>query len=410
MKYPLEDYRVVCFGTAWAAPMLSQLLADMGAEVIKIESRKKMDGIRLGRPIIGDDIAGGDEGRWPDMQPAFHGLNRNKMSFTVDLKNAKGIKIVKRLIKIADVVVDNFSPAVPKKLGLDHESLELIKPDIITVSLTGAGEYGPLRDTITYAHSITALGGLNSLIGYRNEPILGTMAVAYGDANASIHGLLAVMAALIYRDQTAEGQHIEISESEAVTYVIGEAIMEYCMNGRVLGPQGNHHHVMSPHNNYRCKGEDQWVSIAIYSDKEWEAFCRVVKLSWTNDKRWSDKYYRLENREELDKHLTEWTVNYTPYEAMDLLQKEGVAAVPVMNVADQFSDPHFRERQTFCEIEHPLIGYEFLYGIPLRLSRTVCAIRRPAPSLGEHNDYVLGELLGFSSEEILSLEKEKVIY
>ena len=146
MVYPLEGYRVLDFGTAWAGPQVGQILADLGAEVIKIESRKKIDGARLGRPIVGEDVAGGDEGKWPDMQPVFHGLNRNKMSFAVDAKHPEGLKIIKQLVKISDVVNDNFSPGAMPRLGLDHKSLQAIKPDIISISLTAAGESGPAKD------------------------------------------------------------------------------------------------------------------------------------------------------------------------------------------------------------------------------------------------------------------------
>src|SRR5512137_2441102 len=134
-NYPLDGYRVLDFGTAWAAPMATQLLADIGAEVIKVETATHLDGLRIGRPVVGDDIAGGDEGKWPDMQPVFHGLNRNKLSFSVDAKHPEGLEIIKQLIKISDVVSDNFSPGAMPRLGLDHKSLQAIKPDIISISL-----------------------------------------------------------------------------------------------------------------------------------------------------------------------------------------------------------------------------------------------------------------------------------
>jgi benzylsuccinate CoA-transferase BbsF subunit len=168
---------------------------------------------------------------------------------------------------------------------------------------------------------------------------------------------------------------------------------------------------MAPHNNYRCKGEDRWVSIAIKSDEEWQHFCQAIgNPEWTKEARFDDGLSRWKNQGDLDKLVTNWTSCYTPYEVMDMLQEVGVAAVPVMNVEDQYFDPHFKERQTYIEIEHPLVGLEVLYGIPWRLSETPGQIRRVAPSLGEHNGYVFGELLGLSTKEIAQLVEEKIIY
>lgn len=411
MVYPLEGYRVLDFGTAWAGPQVGQILGDLGAEVIKIESRKRIDGARLGRPIVGDDIAGGDEGKWPDMQPVFHGLNRNKLSFTVDAKHPEGLDLIKQLVKISDVVSNNFSPGAMPRLGLDYEHLKKIKPDIISISLTAAGESGPAKDALLYAPSIVSLGGLESLIGYYGGSTPMQIMSAYGDANSSIHGAFAVLTALWYREISGEGQHIELSESEGVTSLLGEAIMEYSMNGRSMSYQGNRHTAMSPHGNYTCKGHDKWISIAIKTDEEWRSFCQVInKLDWIEDSRFADRYCRLVNREELDKLVSAVTMNYETYELTEILQKVNVAATPVMNIEDQYIDPHYREKQTYVEIDHPLIGLEILPGVPFRLSKTPGEIRRPAPSLGENNQYVLSELLHLTPAKIEELTSQKIIY
>jgi benzylsuccinate CoA-transferase BbsF subunit len=406
----LEGIRVLDFGTAWAGPMAAHILADMGAEVIKVESRTRIDGARLGRPIVGDDIDGGDKGKWVDMQPQFHGLNRNKYSITVNLKRPEGMALIKELIKKSDVVLDNSSPGVMKRLGLDYESLKKIKPDIITISLSGLGGYGPFSNAMVYAPIITAISGLVSQIGYYGEPVLGAQTSSYGDCNASIHGVFATLAALYYRKRTGEGQHIDLSEVEADTSTLGETILDYTMNHRVAKPRGNNHPSMVPHNNYRCKGDDKWISIAIKTEEEWKRFCQVIgNPDWTKEQRFADTFSRLHNRDELDTLITEWTINYTPYEAMEILQEAGVAAVPVMNVEDQYFDPHFKERQTFVEVNHPLVGLEVLYGFPFKLSKTPAAIHRVCPSLGEHNNYVFGKLLGLSQDEIDRLTKDKVL-
>ena len=407
----LEGYRILDFGTAVAGPMAVQILADMGAEVIKVESRKSLDGLRLGRPIVGDDIAGGDEGKWPDIQPSFHGVNRNKLGITLDIKHPEGLLLIKRLVEISDVVADNFSPGVMARAGLDYDSLRKIKPDIITVSLSGVGQYGPISNATTYANNILAFGGAGSMIGYYGEQPLGMCSLYYGDSNASVHAAFAVLAALYYHESTGEGQQIDLSEAEASTSILGEPIMDYIMNGRVRGPQGNRHPFMAPHNNYRCKGGDKWVSIAIKDDAEWQNFCGAIgNPELASEKKFADGFSRWNNQDELDELVTNWTTNYTPYEVMDILQKAGVAAVPVMDVEDQYFDPHLKERHACIEVEHPLIGLEVLYGIPWKLSETPGQIRRVAPSLGEHNDYVFGELLGLCPKEIARLTEEKVIY
>jgi benzylsuccinate CoA-transferase BbsF subunit len=411
MVYPLEGYRVLDFGTAWAGPQVGQILADLGAEVIKIESRKKMDGTRLGRPIVVEDIAGGDEGKWPDMQPVFHGLNRNKLGLSVDAKHPEGLNIIRQLVKISDVVSDNFSPGAMARLYLDHKSLQEIKHNIISISLTAAGESGPLKNSLLYAPSIISLGGLGSLIGYYGENTPMQVMSAYGDANSSIHGAFAVIVALWHREMSGEGQHIELSESECTTSLLGEAIMEYIMNGRSMGLQGNHHPAISPHGTYPCKGKDKWISIAIKTDEEWRHFCKAIgRTDWIDDTRFADMYGRLNNRRELDKLIRSVTINYEPYELTGILQNVKVAATPVMNIEDQYSDPHYRQRKTYVEIEHPLIGMEILPAVPFRMSKTPGDIRRPAPSMGEHNQYVLTELLHLSPDKIKELVSQQIIY
>jgi len=411
MKYPLEGYRMLDFGTAWAGPQVGQVLADMGMEVIKVETRTRLDGSRMGRPLLMQDATGGDEGKWPDMQPIFHGINRNKLGFTIDLKQPMARNIIERLVSITDVVLDNSAPGAMARLGMDHKNLQAIKPDIISISLTGCGESGPLKDALVYAPLIIAHGGLQSIIGYPGEQTPMQVMSALGDCNASIHGVFAVLAALWHRENTGEGQHIELPESYAITSLLGEAIMDYTMNGRVMKPQGNYSPTMCPHNAYRCKGNDRWATIAVKTEEEWRNFCMAIgKPEWIEEDKFADMYHRLRNQEELDKRITEWTINHTPYEVMHILQEAKVAATPVMNIQDQYADPHYQERQAYVEFEHPLVGIEILYTTPLRLNKTPGDIRRHAPSLGEDNDYVLGELLGMTKEEIVRLEREKVIY
>jgi crotonobetainyl-CoA:carnitine CoA-transferase CaiB-like acyl-CoA transferase len=409
----LAGYRVLDFGTAFASPMAAHLLADMGAEVIKIESHTRLDGLRLGRPIVGEDIAGGDRGEWPEYQPVFHGLNRSKLGITVNIKHPEGVEILKRLVRISDVVINNFAPGVMDRAGLGYEALRVEKSDLIYVTLPAAGESGPLRDIVTYAPVIAALAGISSLVGYSSarEDFVGTLQVAFCDAVGALHAVVAVLAALRHRQSTGEGQAIEIAQWEAAASMLGEGFLDYVMNGRVQGPVGNAHPTIVPHDNYRCAGDDAWVAIAVRSEDEWRAFCQATDHpEWANDLRFADAYLRRQHGAELHALITSWTGQHTPYEVMETLQAAGVAAMPVMNLEDQFRDPHLREREIHVESEHPKVGLEFLHGIPWRLSDTPGRISRPAPLLGEHNQYVFGELLGLPDAEIERLIEAGAIY
>jgi crotonobetainyl-CoA:carnitine CoA-transferase CaiB-like acyl-CoA transferase len=402
----LVGYRILDFGTAFASPMAGHLLADMGAEVIKIESQTRLDGLRLGRPIVGEDIAGGDRGEWPEYQPVFHGLNRSKLGITVNIKHPEGVELLKRLVRISDVVINNFSPGVMDRTGLGYDVLRAEKPDLIYVSLPAAGDSGPLRDIVTYAPVIAALAGISGLVGYSaaREDFVGTLQVALCDAVGALHAVVAILAALRHRQASREGQAIEIAQWEAAVSMLGEGLLDYVMNGRVLRPVGNAHPHMVPHENYRCAGDDAWVAIAVRSEDEWRAFCGAVgHPEWIDCPRFADAYRRRQHRSELDAMITSWTSQRAPYEVMETLQAAGVAAMPVMNLDDQFRDPHLREREIHLESDHPKVGLEFLHGIPWRLSGTPGRIRRPAPLLGEHNQYVFGDLLGLPDAEIQRL-------
>jgi crotonobetainyl-CoA:carnitine CoA-transferase CaiB-like acyl-CoA transferase len=333
-------------------------------------------------------------------------LNRSKLGITVNIKHPDGIELLKRLVRLSDVVISNFSPGVMERAGLGYDVLRAERLDLIYVALPAAGDSGPLRDLVTYAPVIAALAGISGLVGYStaSADFVGTLQVAFCDAVGALHAVVAILAALRHRQATGEGQAIEVAQWEAAVSMLGEGLLDYVMNGRVLGPIGNAHPSMVPHNNYRCAGEDAWVAIAVRSEEEWQAFCRATDHpEWADDSRFADAYRRRQHCADLEVLITDWTSQRTPYEAMEKLQAAGVAAMPVMSLEDQFRDPHLRAREIHLESEHPKVGLEFLHGIPWRLSDTPGRIRRPAPLLGEHNQYVFGELLGLPEPEIQRL-------
>jgi len=220
----------------------------------------------------------------------------------------------------------------------------------------------------------------------------------------------AILVALNFRQRTGQGQHIDLSSSDTLSVLIGDALMDYTMNKRQPFRDGNRDAIMAPHNCYRCQGEDKWVSIAVATDEEWDALCQAMgNPEWAKDELFSDSYSRWQNQERLDRLIEEWTINYSHYEVMELLQAAGVAAMPSFSAEELFSDPHFREREDATEVKHPVIGKQVVLSPPWKFSETPARIERAGPLLGEHNEYVFGELLGMSKQEIAKLIEEKVI-
>ena len=413
----LERYRVIDIGSVLAGPLVSQLMADQGAEVIKVETRTRLDGTRRGRPIVGGDIAGGDQGQWPELQPMFHCLNRNKLGITVDLKEPQGPDLVKGLVGISDVVISNYAPGVMDRMGLGYPVLRSVRPDIIMVAMPGAGDEGPLKEVLAYASITSALSGLMGLIGYppagsgqEEGTLAGQAQGPWCDVVASLTTLVALLAALRHRNITGEGQYIEVAQLEASVSLLGEAVLEFGTIGKAGGIRGTHHPLMAPHANYPCQGDDKWVSIAVQTPEEWEAFSRAIgNPPWTSEPRFADAYSRSQHVGELNQNVATWTIGHTAEEVTEVLQNAGVAAMPVMNIEDQFTDSHFQERGAFAEVDHPRVGAEWLPGNPWQLSDTPGKVSRAAPLLGEHNRYVFQELLGNGEEAFLALESGGVL-
>lgn len=399
----LAGIKVLELGQFVSGPYCAKLLADLGAEVIKVESMKRIDPSRQLSLTTGQRFSGLDQ------STVFNDLNLNKLDVTLDLTQPKAVELVKRMVKVSDVVVQNMRPGVMDRLGLGYEALREAKPDIIYLSSAARGTKGPERRYTGFAPGFSALSGLAHITGYADGPPVAMAGrIDLMSATASAY---AIIAALIHRRRTGKGQHIDLSSSEVISSFMGEVFMDYAMNGRVQDRRGNQDDIMAPHNCYRCQGNDEWVSIAIATDEEWKAFCAAIgNPAWTEQEKFSDTYCRWQNQDELDRLVSQWTINHTHYEVMDTLQKAGVAAVPSFSNKELFSDPHFKERGLAAELHHPVIGKTVALGAPWKMSVTPPKICRHSPLFGEHNQYVFGELLGMSREEIASLEEEKVIY
>lgn len=403
MQAALKGIRIVEFTSGAVAPVAGEILAVMGAEVIKIESTKWVDWLR--------QFPAPSTMMEPPLNASepFNLSNINKLGIRLNLRTAKGVEIAKRIVKLCDIILENLRPGVIDKLGLGYETTRQIRPDIIMLSASASGAKGPEAHIKGYAPLFAALGGLSDITGYKDGPPVEVRSTM--DYTASFTIVVAVMSALIHRQRTGEGQFIDLAAREAVVSLVSDAIMDYTMNGRVASRDGNKDHFMAPHNCYRCKGNDKWISICVANDEEWQAFCKAIgNPEWTKDERFSDQLSRWKNQEELDSLVKQWTLNYTYYEAMEILQKAGVAAMPSFSADDIFGNPHLAERQFTEILVHSEVGAHVTILPPWRLSATPQQVVRDAPCLGEHNQYVYGELLGMSDKEIQELTEEEVIY
>jgi benzylsuccinate CoA-transferase BbsF subunit len=400
---PLQGYRVLDFGWVLAGAIPGMVLADMGAEVIKVETRQRLDYMRMGRPIIGTE-------RDPEQNPMFHNVNRNKLSITLNTTQPQAVELARKLVTRCDVVIENFSPGVMDRLGLGYEDLRRFKPNLIMASISSNGQSGPLRDLRAYAPSIGALAGLDSTLGYEGGRPLG-LKHAYGDICGALHAVFAIVSALYQRKRTGKGQYIDVSMLRATVVTMGVGLMEYIMTGRVLQPRGNYDPTLAPYGNYPCLGEDKWVSIAVSTEEEWQGLKEAMgNPDWTRASQFASRYLRLKHRQELDQYLAQWTIARSPEEITQLLQSHGVAATPVMNAEERLFNPHFRERDLYQEIQHPSLGEEPIFNLMWKLSQTPSTIRRHAPLLGEHNRDVFCGILGMAEEEVKFLEEAQVLW
>jgi benzylsuccinate CoA-transferase BbsF subunit len=397
----LKGVRIADFGWVLAGPYSSMLLSHMGAEVIKIETRKRIDEQRVQH--------GAGASKDCESSSNFFEINLNKLSVTLDLSTEKGKELAKKIVSVSDVAMENMRPGVMAKLGLAYKDLVKVKQDLIMLSLSGYGATGPYRGYAAYAPCFSCFGGQAYLTGYADgEP---NNLTSDCDARAGTAAAFAVLMALNIRKRTGQGQYIDLSSSEALNTLIGDQMMEYSMNQRSPARDGNCDAIMAPHNCYRCKGNDAWISIAVATDQEWDSLCQVMgNPEWTRDEAFSNSYSRWQNQERLDVLMQEWTINYRHHEIMDLLQGVGVAAMPSFKAKDLFTNPHLIAREAITEVQHSVLGTRKTIAPPWKLSETPARIVRTAPLLGEHNEYVFRELLGMSQKEVTDLMEEKVIY
>ena len=408
----LQGTRVLELAEIWAAPFCATLLGDLGAEVIKVESLQRIarGTINPRRPSPG--YPEGDPGERPwNRQAAFNGVNRSKLGITLDLTSARGAESFAQLANLSDVIVCNYAYGVLDSFGFDYDSLRRIRPDLIVVMMPGYGNTGPYRRYRSMGMTLDAVSGHSSLRGYPDSDLSHISLVHHPDAVAAATAVFAICAALLYRARTGRGQLIDMAQSEAFMPHLGEVFLEYQMMGRTRERRGNRHPAMAPHGCYPCRGADKWVTLAVRNEQEWRAFCGVIEApALADDPRFSTLGSRLRNQDRLDALVAEWTSPRDRHEVTRLLQARGVPAGPVLDCCgDTFDDPHLNERGYFQVISHPDAGIYPLSGPIWKLSDEPEPAPMPAPCLGEHNGYVLGEVLGLSDDTLRQLEREHVI-
>ncbi len=386
---PLKGVRVLDLSWIIAGPTATRFLAMMGAEVIKVGSARRPDPSTRGAP--------------------FQAYNQSKLYAALNISRPEGLELAMRLVSVSDIVIENFAAGVIERLGLGYDALRQAKPDIIMLSSSGTGHSGPDKNYVAYGSLLQYYTGWNAISGYPDsEPIKGGL---WADPWVGMELAMVAAATLNHRTVTGEGNYVDFSMAEALTASIPEALLDYQMNDRVPEPMGNTDHHHAPHNVYRCKGDDRWLAIAVTNYEEWRTLCGVIgRHDLSDDVALTDTKGRSEQQKKIDAAITAWSQQHDDYEAMRILQEAGISATPYLSPQRVFTDPQLREGGFFTTLiasdgkqrDLPALGWRFEGGPEPRITA--------APVLGQHNNYVYGELLGLSDDEVAQFIEEQIIF
>jgi crotonobetainyl-CoA:carnitine CoA-transferase CaiB-like acyl-CoA transferase len=390
---PLAGVRVLELTKVWAGPYAGKLLAFLGAEVIRVESRGSLD---VTRTFGVDDI---------DAAPGFQSVNPQKMSVTIDMKSEGGLALLKDLAATCDIVIENLRPGSVRRLGLGYEALRAVRPDIILVSMGMYGTDGPLAWQTGYAPCFAALGGVTALVGYPGEAPAG-MNVRYADSSFGAAAAYAALVALNHRERTGEGQFVDVAAVETMASMVGDSLMGFAVAGRAAVANGNRHPDMAPHGLYPCAG-DEWIAIAARDDAAWRALAGAIGGPALAE-RHPTLAARKVAQEAIDNVIAAWTAERDARELETELQARGIAAAKSQTSLDLVADAHLWQRGFYRDVADGAGSAKTIVGTPWRMSRPA-VIAAGAPRLGEHNAYVFGELLGLSEEEQRRLADEGAI-
>jgi crotonobetainyl-CoA:carnitine CoA-transferase CaiB-like acyl-CoA transferase len=397
---PLDGMRIVSFDHVLAAPYGTTILAELGADVIKVESSKGgMDPFRF--------FGTGED---PNVSPRFLEFNRNKRSFTVNLKHPKGPRVLHDLVAKADAVLDNYSVDVVERIGLSYDDLCKVKPDIINLRMPGLGTTGPKRHFSTVGVNITAFTGLTYLWNHPGvtDPPIGSQTV-FPDYVSGVLCAIIIISGVLYRDRQRKGAFIDLAQSEATAFMIGANLMEAAASGKDPQPIGNASPGAAPHDCYPCKGEDRWCVITADTEQQWAALANIIGDGSGQDARFGSVEGRLQHRDELNAAIGRWTQDKDAFEIMDRLQQAGVPCGVVQTGEDLTNDPHLKDRGFIVTVENPRLGRVVLPNFPLQFANAKLTRRWEFPVLGRDTEAVLRDVVGYSEETIAAHKRDGVL-
>ena len=375
---PLSNIRILDLTRVWAGPLALRMLADFGAEVIKISD-----------PRVPVDRESGTNNK----------LNRNKLGLALRLDEPEGRQLLLDLTNISDVVIENFRPRVMRNFDLTYEDLKTVKPDIIMCSMPGFGSEGEYAEYPAFGPSVETMTGISSLMGYPGGPPM-VSGIAYPDPLAAMNGAGALMSALLHRQRTGQGQFIDLALSEGPVCQIGEHIVAFSRTGTQPLRIGNTHPNHAPYGVYPCSDDDQWIAICVTSDDQWAILQRLMGNSDGDDSRFASSASRVSHRAELDELVGQWSVKHDSRELTVTLQSLNIAAGAAVNNWQMLEDPHMNQRGFMMDIDEPDLGVKRYPGQAIRLSSTPATKQNPSPQLGEHTRQLLHNLLSMSNAEI----------
>ncbi|MFZ2063585.1 MAG: CoA transferase [Candidatus Binatus sp.] len=393
--------RVLDISMGWAGPLVGQMFAEMGADVIKVEDTHHFDWWRGSLSMAP-----------PEMQPieraaVFNTANRGKRGVTLDLASARGIEILKRMIEVSDVLVENFSPGVMDRLGLGYQSVSAINPRLIMISMPSFGSDGPECNARGYGNTVEAMAGVTGLTGYHDGTGQRyTLSNALGDPVGGLHGVFALMVAIRERERTGRGQLIELAQVESLIPFVTDAMLDFQFTGKVAAARGNRHREHAPHGIYRCAGEDNWIALACETNDQWRSLAHALGI---DDQRFATASERKADEDALDTELSRALAPLNAEDCVARLRDAGVLAAPVNPASAVMADPQIQSREYFVAIDRAVVGTHLYPGAVARIPETPLRADNPAPLLGEHNRQVFAETLGMTDDEVAELERIGVI-
>ena len=406
----LAGIRIVDLSMGWAGPLATRHLADMGAEILKVESCQRADwwrGWETSQAWVDDDMA--------EKAVPFNTVNRNKLDITLDLTREEGVDLLKRLVAQADAVIENFSGGVLPKLGLDYGVLKAVNPELIMVSMPAFGSTGAWKDYRAYGSTVEQASGLPHLHGRSEDPPV-MLHVAYGDPVAGVNGAAALLIALRHKKRTGQGQYIDLSQPQCLFPLGAHGIIEQSVTGEAPARLGNRHASFAPHGVFPCTvgpgtggqapGEDQWISIQVFNEAQWQALQRLAAPALDD---FGDTADRLANVDALESALSSWTASHNREALMQLLQQEGVPAGAVRGANELVHDRHLQSRQFWQTLGRAFVGPMPHPSVAYREGAAPYPLQAPAPTLGQHNQQILTDLLGLGTSELHQLAEQGVI-